>query len=132
MDGDQSRNEELLADADLNPHSPDAAGLWSDANPFASRCARSHVLLACTKANSESRARVIVGSIAKPVAASSDRFRDTSDNYPRPALRVGLCACKQHVAPGTPACERIGVAPKPGRIRGMRVQIGIREKLFVS
>jgi hypothetical protein len=42
-------------------------------------------------------------------AANGDRFRDISDNYPRPALRVGLCACRQHVAPGIPAGERVVV-----------------------
>src|SRR3954469_22651082 len=38
-------------------------------------------------------------------AASGDRFHDTSDNYPRLVLRVGLCACRQHVALGTPVDE---------------------------
>jgi hypothetical protein len=39
-------------------------------------------------------------------ATGGGRFRDTSDNYPRPALRVGLCVDRQHVALGTSADER--------------------------
>ena len=46
-------------------------GKCANDNPLASRCAKSYVLPAYTKANSENEAKVIVRGIAKPAAASS-------------------------------------------------------------
>ena len=59
-------------------------GRCASRNNRANRCARSYVLPACTKANSENEARVIVRGIAKPVAA-----RETPNNG---GIGVGLAA----------------------------------------
>jgi len=49
----------------------DAIVRCASRNNLISRCAKNYVLPACTKANSENEARVIVRGIVKPVAASS-------------------------------------------------------------
>src|SRR5215210_6949624 len=63
-------------------------------------------------------------------AANGDRFRDTSDNYPRPALRVGLCACRQHVAPGTPAGERVAAGTSADNVGSCPLPVHLTDVCF--